>query len=279
MTAAAFEPALAARGVVAAYGERRAVDGVDLSIARGGVTALCGPNGCGKSTLLRMLCGLQAPQEGEVLVEGRPLAALGRRERARTLTMLAQAHEAPPGLLVRELVAYGRYAHRPLIGALSPADRAAMDDAMAAMGLSALRERPLAELSGGERQRAWIAMALAQQCRILLLDEPTTWLDLRHQVELVDALRRLNRERGVTIVAVLHDLNQAAALADRVLLMEGGRVRHDGPPETALAAGPLKDVFGVRMWRMEHPLGGPVCLPFYGSRETAPRAAAVEASS
>ncbi|WP_395664372.1 ABC transporter ATP-binding protein [Methylocella sp.] len=266
MTRTQQTPALEGRGLVVSYHGRRVLQGLDVAIGAGGVTALCGPNGCGKSTLLRALAGVRAVDGGEVFVEGRALASMGRRERARALAMLAQAHEQPAGLAVAELVAYGRYAHRPLVGGLSQKDHAAVAQAIAAMGLEGLADRPVSDLSGGERQRAWIAMALAQECRILLLDEPTTWLDIRHQVELIDALRRLNRERGITIVAVLHDLNQAAAVADHVLLMRDGRVTHEGRPEEVLAEGPLRETFGVDMWSVEHPAGGTACLPSYGGK-------------
>jgi len=256
--------ALEGRGLTVSYGRRRVIDGLDVALGQGGVTALCGPNGCGKSTLLRSLAGLQPLAAGEVLVEGRPMARLSRRERARALTMLAQANETPAGLTVRELVTFGRHAHRRLLGGLSVKDRSAVDDALEALGLADLGDRELVALSGGEQQRAWIAMALAQECRTLLLDEPTTWLDVRHQVELIGALRRLNRERGVTIVCVLHDLNQAAAVADRVILMRDGTIRHDGPPDEALTPERLDDVFGVAMRRVEARDGAALgCLPVY----------------
>ncbi|SNB72833.1 iron complex transport system ATP-binding protein [Arboricoccus pini] len=248
-----------------AYGHQRVLDGLSVAISRGGITALCGPNGCGKSTLLRSLAGLQPLAGGQVLLEGRPLQRLTRRERARTLAVLAQANETPPGLTVTELVTHGRHAHRHLLGGLSAEDRRAIADAIEAVGLTAEASRPVTALSGGERQRAWIAMALAQQCRVLLLDEPTTWLDIRHQVELVDALRVLNHTRGITIVCVLHDLNQAAAIADRIMLMKNGKILHDGTTGATLMPGPLRETFGVEMWRLDHPASDlPVCLPSFG---------------
>ncbi|MET0258160.1 MAG: ABC transporter ATP-binding protein [Methylobacterium sp.] len=255
---------LEGRGLAVDYGARRVLDGLDVAVAAGGVTALCGPNGCGKSTLLRSLAGLQPLSAGSVSVEGKPIAGLSRRERAQALAMLAQANEVPAGLTVAELVAYGRHAHRSRIGGLSTADRSAIVDAMVATGLRDQGGREVAALSGGERQRAWIAMALAQQCRVLLLDEPTTWLDVRHQVELLAALKELNRERGITIVTVLHDLNQAAAIADRVLLMRSGAILHDGAPGATLTPEKLEPVFGVPMLRLDHPdSDAPICLPAF----------------
>lgn len=266
MSEAALEIVLEGRALSVAYGPHLVLDGLSVAIAQGGITALCGPNGCGKSTLLRSLAGLQPLAAGEVLIEGHPLRRLGRKERARALAVLAQANDTPPGLTVGELVAYGRHAHRPLLRGLSAPDRSAIADAIDAVGLTGAAHRPLTALSGGERQRAWIAMALAQQCRVLLLDEPTTWLDIRHQVELIGALKALNRARGITIVCVLHDLNQAAAIADRVMLMKDGRILHDGSTTATLMPGPLRETFGVEMWRLDHPASAlPVCLPAFGS--------------
>jgi len=262
-------PALSARGLTASYQDKIVLEALDIDIAAGQITALCGPNGCGKSTLLRSLAGLLPLAKGEVRVNGRPLARLKRRELARTLTMLAQFNQIPEGLTVAELVAYGRYTYGSLLGSQSNADRAAVADALAATGLADYADRQVAALSGGERQRAWIAMALAQQCDILLLDEPTTYLDIHHQIDVLRELRRLNRERGLTIVWVLHELNQAAAFSDHIVLMRGGRILHQGSPDAMITPDCLYDTFDMSMMRLDHPESGePVCLPSYLPRET-----------
>jgi len=239
--------ALAARSLTVGYRDHVVLDGLDLTIGAGRITALCGPNGCGKSTLLRTLAGLQPALSGQVEVNGAPLGSFRRRALARTLTMLAQFNQIPAGLTVRELVAYGRYAYGGWLRGLSRADHAAIDEALETSGLADDAARDVAALSGGERQRAWIAMALAQQAPIVLLDEPTTYLDIHHQLDILRELRRLNRERGLTIVWVLHDLNQAAAYSDEIVLMRAGRIVAHGAPDAMLDPRHLHEAFGVPM--------------------------------
>ncbi|KIP19371.1 ABC transporter family protein [Burkholderia sp. MSHR3999] len=257
--------ALAARGLTVGYRDHVVIDGLNLSITAGRVTALCGPNGCGKSTLLRTLAGLQPALAGHVDVNGKPLASFKRRALARELTMLAQFNQIPSGLTVRELVAYGRYAYGGFLRGLSRADHVAIDEALETSGLAGDAGRDVGALSGGERQRAWIAMALAQQAPIVLLDEPTTYLDIHHQLDILDALRALNRARGLTIVWVLHDLNQAAAYSDEIVLMRAGRVVAQGDPDAMLDPARLRAAFGVEMLKFAHPqTGAPMCVPAYG---------------
>jgi iron complex transport system ATP-binding protein len=256
--------ALAAHSLTVGYRDHVVLHDLDLTIAAGRVTALCGPNGCGKSTLLRTLAGLQSALSGSVEVNGAPLASYRRRALARTLTMLAQFNQIPSGLTVRELVAYGRYAYGGWLRGLSRADHAAIDEALATSGLADDAARDVAALSGGERQRAWIAMALAQQAPIVLLDEPTTYLDIHHQLDILRELRRLNRERGLTIVWVLHELNQAAAYSDEIVLMRAGRIVAQGSPDAMLDPRHLNETFGVPMLKIAHPqTGAPMCVPAY----------------
>ena len=242
--------------------DRALLDGLNIEIAGGRITALCGPNGCGKSTLLRTFAGLQPLSSGHIEVNGRPLSAYKRRTLARELALLAQFNDIPAGLRVRELVAYGRYAHGSWHRGLDVADHLAIDAALFTSGLVNDADRDVAALSGGERQRAWIAMALAQEASILLLDEPTTYLDIRHQLEILCALRRLNRAHGLTIVWVLHDLNQAAAYSDHIILMRQGRIVAEGPPIAMLEPVVLQRAFEVPMLKMVHPQSGaPMCVP------------------
>ncbi|WP_341316808.1 ABC transporter ATP-binding protein [Paraburkholderia sp. IMGN_8] len=256
--------ALAAHSLTVGYRDHVVLHGLDLTIAAGRVTALCGPNGCGKSTLLRALAGLQPALSGSVEVGGKPLASYRRRTLARTLTMLAQFNQIPSGLTVRELVAYGRYAYGGWLRGLSRADHAAIEEALATSGLADAAARDVAALSGGERQRAWIAMALAQQAPIVLLDEPTTYLDIHHQLDILRELRRLNCERGLTIVWVLHDLNQAAAYSDEIVLMRSGRIVAHGSPDAMLDPRHLNETFCVPMIKIAHPqTGAPMCVPAY----------------
>lgn len=256
--------ALTARSLTVGYRDNVVLDGLDLQIGAGRITALCGPNGCGKSTLLRTLAGLQPARSGEIEVNGAPIGTFRRRALARTLTMLAQFNQIPAGLTVRELVAYGRYAHGGWLRGLTHADHEAIDEALETSGLADDAARDVAALSGGERQRAWIAMALAQQAPIVLLDEPTTYLDIHHQLDILRELRRLNRERGLTIVWVLHDLNQAAAYSDEIVLMRAGRVIAHGVPDAMLDPQHLFDTFGVPMLKIAHPqTGAPMCVPAY----------------
>jgi len=254
--------ALSARSLTVGYRDHIVIDSLDLDIRVHRVTALCGPNGCGKSTLLRTLAGLQPALSGEVMVNGQALASYRRRDLARTLTMLSQFNQIPAGLSVRDLVAYGRYAHGGWMRGLSAKDQAAIDDALAASGIAGDAARDVAALSGGERQRAWIAMALAQRAPIVLLDEPTTYLDIHHQLDILSELRRLNRERGLTIVWVLHDLNQAAAYSDEIVLMREGRIVAQGSPDAIIDPQHLEATFGVPMLRIAHPqTGAPMCVP------------------
>jgi iron complex transport system ATP-binding protein len=241
-------------------GGRQVLHDISLQLPAGRISALCGPNGSGKSSLLRCLAGLLTPQAGRVLLGTDAVAALPPVQRARRLAVLAQSNLSPAGMTVAELVACGRFAHTGLRGRFGPDDRHWVEWAIEACGLGHLRNRALGQLSGGERQRAWLAMALAQGSRVLLLDEPTTYLDMRHQVEVLQRVRSLAREYGLTVVWVLHDLNQAAALSDHLVLLEAGRVAAAGAPSEVAGAAVLERVFGIAM---HHGLldGQPVWLP------------------
>lgn len=236
--------ALRTAALHAGYGTREVLHGIDLSLSGGERVALVGPNGSGKTTLLRALAGTLRPSSGTVELDGMPLAALATRARARRIAVVPQTFSTPFAFTAREVAALGRTPYVDAFGRPSAADRAAVETALARTGCSDIAERPLAELSGGERQRAVLAMALAQEGDVLLLDEPTVHLDPGHQRSILELVGRLARERGILVVAVLHDLNLASALADRVVVMREGRVVADGSPATVLTQSLVEEVFG-----------------------------------
>jgi iron complex transport system ATP-binding protein len=240
-------PKLFSEGVDAGYPATEALvlHGLSLEIGDGDIVALVGPNGSGKSTLLRALGRVLKPRRGAVYLDGRAMREWPTREVARKLALLPQGPTLAADLSVHELVWLGRSPHQGLLGLPKPQDEEAVRWAIAETGIASLAGRRLSELSGGERQRVWVAMALAQQPQVLLLDEPTTFLDLNHQLELLDLIRYLNREHGLTVVMVLHDLNQAARYARRVVVLKEGEVYADGTPAEVLTAETLRDVFGV----------------------------------
>ncbi|SOF01384.1 iron complex transport system ATP-binding protein [Burkholderia sp. OK233] len=253
---------LIAEELTLGYGTRRVVDGLSIALPRGRVTALLGPNGCGKSTLLRGLAGLLAPRHGGVTLDGIALQNWPRKQLARRVAFLRQTQDVPEDLTVQELVRHGRFAHRRIFGGESREDRDAVNWALDVTGLTPLRGRSLGALSGGERQRAWIALALAQKAGILLLDEPTTYLDLGHQLEVMQTLRQLNEDYGLTLVMSLHDLNQAMRFAHRALVMQSGHLVADGTPTDVLTPTLLASVFSVQAQILDGAADGfPLCHP------------------
>jgi iron complex transport system ATP-binding protein len=254
--------ALFADGVSIGYGRVTVVTDLSLTVPRAAFTVLLGPNGSGKSTILRALAGLIKPQTGLVLLDGQAIARMPSKELARRIGVLAQAPVAPEGLTVRDLVQQGRYPHRPLFGRWSRRDEEACAEAMSLTGMEPFQDRPLDRLSGGERQRAWIAMTLAQETDILLLDEPTTFLDLAHQLEILDLITDLVRDRGKTVVAVLHDLNHAGRYADHMVLLKRGSVISAGCPDRVMTSEAVAEVFGVEATIIRDPVTDtPMCIP------------------
>ncbi|WP_051821209.1 ABC transporter ATP-binding protein [Streptomyces sp. SCSIO 75703] len=253
---------LAARGLTLAYEDRTVVEELDLDVPDGEVTVIVGPNACGKSTLLRALGRLLKPRRGAVLLDGTELARLPTKRIAQVIGLLPQTPVPPEGITVGDLVARGRQPHQKWWQQWSETDETSVSEAMERTGTSGLAERPVDELSGGQRQRVWIAMALAQDTDLLLLDEPTTYLDIAHQVEVLDLVRRLNRERGRTVVAVLHDLNQAARYADHLIAMRAGRIVAQGAPGDIVTAELVQEVFGLASVIVPDPVtGGPMVVP------------------
>ncbi|MGN6273600.1 MAG: ABC transporter ATP-binding protein [Protaetiibacter sp.] len=256
---------LAASAVTLAYGDRTVVESLDLDIAPGRITAIVGANGCGKSTLLRALARLMAPRQGRILLDDEPIGSRASKQVARVVGLLPQSPIAPEGITVADLVGRGRHPHQRLLARWNAEDYAAVADALEATNTSELAERSVDELSGGQRQRVWVAMALAQQTDILLLDEPTTFLDVAHQIEVLDLLAELGRTRGTTIVMVLHDLNLAARYADELVAMREGRIVASGPPSHVLDAELVERVFGIRSHVMVDPVSGsPLVIPIGG---------------
>ncbi|MEU7905174.1 ABC transporter ATP-binding protein [Actinoplanes sp. NPDC049118] len=227
------------------YDKKTISEHLDLEVPESRFTAIIGPNACGKSTLLRALSRLLKPARGEVLLHGRDIHAQPAKEVARRLGLLPQSSIAPDGITVAELIARGRFPHQKLIRQWSAGDEDAVVAAMAATGVTELSGELVDTLSGGQRQRVWVAMVLAQQTPIVLLDEPTTFLDIAHQIELLELCVRLNREQGTTMVAVLHDLNQAARYADHLVVMKAGAIVAQGDPREVMTAELVEDVFGL----------------------------------
>ncbi|MFE1557825.1 ABC transporter ATP-binding protein [Streptomyces sp. NPDC058734] len=258
---------LTAAGLRLGYGDRIVSEDLDLDIPAGKVTALVGPNACGKSTALRALARLLKPAGGAVHLDGEDIAGLSAREFALRLALLPQTPSAPDGISVRDLVARGRTPHQRWWRQWSSSDEAAVDAALAATGSLELASRSIDELSGGQRQRVWIAMALAQQTPVLLLDEPTTYLDLAHQVDVLELVAELNRAEGRTVVMVLHELNLACRYAGHLVAMRGGRVVAAGPPSEIVTPDLVHEVFGLRAAVIECPVAGtPLVIPEGGRR-------------
>ncbi|MEU6703239.1 ABC transporter ATP-binding protein [Streptomyces wuyuanensis] len=253
---------LTARDLTLAYEDRTVVHELDLAVPDGRVTVIVGPNACGKSTTLRALGRLLRPKGGAVLLDGTELARIPTKRIARRIGLLPQSPAAPEAITVADLVSRGRQPHQAWWRQWSDEDERAVTEAMERTDVADLADRPVDELSGGQRQRVWIAMALAQETDLLLLDEPTTFLDIAHQVEVLDLVRRLNHERGRTVVAVLHDLNQAARYADHLVAMKDGRIVAEGHPSDIVTAELVRDVFGLASVVVPDPVtGSPLVVP------------------
>ncbi|MFE7276677.1 ABC transporter ATP-binding protein [Streptomyces sp. NPDC057623] len=258
-TSAAVSPRgheLSATGVTVAYEGVDVVHDASVTLRPGAVTVLVGPNGSGKSTLLRTIARLQRPRTATLVIDDTDALALTPREFSRRVALLTQGRPTPSGLTVRDVVEFGRYPYRGRWGRADPDGPAAVERALAMTGVAELAERGAEHLSGGQLQRVWLAGCLAQETGVLLLDEPTTYLDLRYQIELLDLIRDLADDHGIAVGAVLHDLDQAAALADRIVLLHEGRIVADGLPDDVLTAERLTDVYGIRIEVGTDPLTG-----------------------
>jgi iron-siderophore transport system ATP-binding protein len=266
------EVRLGARELSLGYGGTAIVEGLTIDVAAGAVTAIVGPNACGKSTLLRGLARLMSPSAGQVILDGSDITRLRTKDVARKLGLLPQSSIAPEGITVADLVSRGRFPHQTMLRQFSRDDQQAVADAMAATGVTAIAGRPVDQLSGGQRQRVWIAMVLAQQTPLILLDEPTTFLDIAHQIELLDLFAELNAEQGRTIVAVLHDLNHACRFADQIIAMKAGTVVAQGNPVDVITATLVEEVYGLKCQVIDDPeTGTPLVVPRASARMRARR--------
>ncbi|MER5784545.1 ABC transporter ATP-binding protein [Streptomyces mobaraensis] len=253
---------LQAESVTLAYDRRVIAEDLSVAIPDNSFTVIVGPNACGKSTLLRALSRMLKPTTGSVLLDGQAIGSYPAKKVARTLGLLPQSSVAPDGITVADLVARGRYPHQGLLRQWSPEDELIVQESMEATRVAELADRHVDELSGGQRQRVWIAMALAQRTPLLLLDEPTTYLDIQHQIEVLDLCAELHEEQGRTLVAVLHDLNHAARYATHLIAMRGGKVVAEGAPNDIVTSELVAEVFGLSCQIIDDPqTGTPLVVP------------------
>lgn len=255
-------PRLHGEQLTLGYGNHVVADGLTVAIPDGKFTAIIGPNGCGKSTLLRTLSRLMKPMHGQVWLDGNEIHRFATKEVARRVGLLAQKSSAPGDISVAELVARGRYPHQPMFSRWREEDKLAVERALKATNIEDLADQPVDTLSGGQRQRAWIAMVLAQETSILLLDEPTTWLDISHQIDLLELLRDLNQKQGFTLAAVLHDLNQACRYATHLIALRDGKIIAEGAPTEIVTPELIEAIYGLRCMIIEDPVAHtPLVVP------------------
>lgn len=237
--------AIQATNISVDYGSTTIIDQLDVSIPSGKITTIIGSNGCGKSTLLKALTRIQPIRSGQIFIDGQAIATLPTKEVAKKIALLPQVLEATEGISVYELVSYGRFPHQKYLGSLTHDDREKIYWAMEVTGITSLANVEVDSLSGGQRQRVWIAMALAQDTDTIFLDEPTTYLDMNHQLEVLELLQRLNRETGKTIIMVLHDLNLSSRFSDYLIAMKQGQIKHQGPPDQLMTPSILAEIFHI----------------------------------
>lgn len=262
---------LETQGVDLAYADVTIAADLSLRIPDGQMSVLIGPNGCGKSTAMRALARLLPPKRGQVVLDGKSIHRIPTKEVARKLAILPQVLTAPEGISIEDLVWFGRHPHRATLKVPTKKDRDAVEWALAITGVADMRTAHVDQLSGGQRQRVWIAVCLAQETDILLLDEPTTYLDVAYQLEVLDLLADLNRDHGTTVAMVLHDFNMAAEYADHVFVMRDGKLVTQGTPREVFNPGLILEVFGVDSQVMDHPVSGkPMCIPIRSGRPSRP---------
>lgn len=258
-----MQTAFRMENLASGYEQVRVFEGLNLTIEEGKVTTIIGPNGCGKSTLLKTIGRILKKQQGTVYLQEQNMQNLSTKDIAKKLAILSQTPVAPGQLKVEELIAYGRYPHRNNVNRLTNKDEEMIEWALTVTNTMEYRNRELSQLSGGQRQRVWLAMALAQETNILLLDEPTTYLDMAHQLEVLDIVKSLNEQHGCTIVMVLHDINHAARYSDHLIAMRKGVIMQTGTPQEILSAEVMRKVFNINARIMEDPVTNtPVCYGY-----------------
>lgn len=249
------------------YGDALIIDSLNLTIPKGKITTVIGPNGCGKSTLIKTIARILKANSGAIYLDGKAISQTSTKDIARKMAILPQSAEAPAGLTVRELITYGRFPYQSKFGKQKREDLDVIDWALESTGLTDLEARPVEALSGGQRQRVWIAMALAQDTEVVILDEPTTYLDMAHQLDILQLLNKLNKEQNKTIVMVLHDLNHASRFSHNLIAMRDGKVLQQGTPHEVMTAPNLQDVFQIQAMLTVCPFSqNPICLS-YGMKE------------
>lgn len=237
--------AISVKNLSVSYESNTIIENMDLSIPKGKISIIIGANGCGKSTLLKTISRINKPKGGDIYINGKNIKKVKEKDIAREVAFLPQGPVAPSGLTVRELVAYGRFPHQKLVGGLNGHDNEVIEWAIDEAGLREFADREVENLSGGQRQRAWIAMTLAQETEIIMLDEPTTYLDMSYQLEVLEVLQRLNREKGITVVIVLHELNNACRFADHIIGLKKGSIICEGKPLEVINKETLKKIYGI----------------------------------
>ncbi|MDO5516653.1 MAG: ABC transporter ATP-binding protein [Clostridium sp.] len=262
--------AISVKNLTVAYEKNTIIEEMDLRIPKGKISIIIGANGCGKSTLLKTISRINKPKSGDIFINKKNIKKIKEKDIAKEVAFLPQGPVAPSGLTVREIVAYGRFPHQKMIGGLNSHDKEVIDWAIRETGLSEFSEREIENLSGGQRQRAWIAMTLAQETEIIMLDEPTTYLDMSYQLEVLEVLQKLNREKNITVVIVLHELNNACRFADNIIGLKKGKVICEGKPIDVINKKTLKEIYGIDASLVKSENGEyPICLDYELFREDA----------
>lgn len=260
--------AIQIKNLSVAYENNTIIEDMNLSIPKGKISIIIGGNGCGKSTLLKTISRVNKPSRGEIFIHGKDIKKIKEKDIAKEVAFLPQGPVCPSGLTVRELVAYGRFPHQKMIGGLNTHDKEMIDWAIEQTGLSEFADKEVENLSGGQRQRAWIAMTLAQETEMIMLDEPTTYLDLSYQLEVLEILERLNKEKKITVVIVLHEINNAFRFADNIIGLKKGKVICEGKPIDVITKETLKAIYGIEAELKRSETGDyPVCIEYKLSRE------------